>query len=30
MPKFNEVKLPPRILICGEPAAGKTGALAIV
>jgi hypothetical protein len=28
MPKFNEVKLPPRILICGEPAAGKTGALA--
>lgn len=28
MPKFEAAKLPPRILICGEPAAGKTGALA--
>lgn len=28
MPKFEATKLPPRILICGEPAAGKTGALA--
>lgn len=28
MPKFEVAKLPPRILICGEPAAGKTGALA--
>ena len=28
MPKFLETKLPPRILICGEPAAGKTGSLA--
>lgn len=28
MPKFLDVKLPPRILICGEPAAGKTGSLA--
>jgi hypothetical protein len=26
--KFEEVARPPRILICGEPAAGKTGALA--
>jgi len=28
MPKFEASTLPPRILICGEPAAGKTGALA--
>jgi hypothetical protein len=28
MPKFEAVTKPPRILICGEPAAGKTGALA--
>lgn len=28
MPKFEASKLPPRVLICGEPAAGKTGALA--
>ena len=28
MPKFEATKLPPRILICGEPASGKTGALA--
>lgn len=28
MAKFLETKLPPRILICGEPAAGKTGSLA--
>ena len=28
MPKFEAAKLPPRILICGEPASGKTGALA--
>ncbi len=28
MPKISDIKLPPRILICGEPAAGKTGALA--
>jgi len=28
MPKFESVPKPPRILICGEPAAGKTGALA--
>ena len=28
MPKFSDAKLPPRILICGEPAAGKTGSLA--
>jgi len=28
VPKFESVDQPPRILICGEPAAGKTGALA--
>lgn len=28
MPNFESVKMPPRILICGEPASGKTGALA--
>lgn len=28
MPKFESTKTPPRILICGEPASGKTGALA--
>jgi hypothetical protein len=28
VPKFEAAKLPPRILICGEPASGKTGALA--
>ena len=28
MPSFESVKMPPRILICGEPASGKTGALA--
>ena len=28
MPKFNETMHPPRILICGEAAAGKTGGLA--
>ena len=28
MPKFESVAQPPRILICGEPASGKTGALA--
>lgn len=28
MPKFNDTKLPPRILLCGEAASGKTGALA--
>jgi len=28
VPKFEASKLPPRVLICGEPAAGKTGALA--
>jgi len=28
MPKFSDTTKPPRILICGEPAAGKTGSLA--
>lgn len=28
MPKLTDTKTPPRVLICGEPAAGKTGALA--
>jgi hypothetical protein len=28
MPKFSETKLPPRILLCGEAASGKTGSLA--
>ena len=28
MPTFSQAKLPPRILIYGEPAAGKTGAIA--
>lgn len=28
MAKFEITKLPPRVLICGEPASGKTGALA--
>lgn len=28
MPKFNDAAMPPRILLCGEPATGKTGALA--
>lgn len=28
MPKFSDAKLPPRILLCGEAASGKTGALA--
>jgi len=28
MPKFSDTAKPPRILICGEPAAGKTGSLA--
>jgi hypothetical protein len=28
VPKFEATKIPPRILICGEPASGKTGALA--
>ena len=28
MPKFEATAMPPRILICGEPASGKTGALA--
>ena len=28
MPKFSDIARPPRILICGEPAAGKTGSLA--
>jgi len=28
MPKFSDAALPPRILICGEPASGKTGSLA--
>jgi hypothetical protein len=28
MPNFESLKMPPRILICGEPASGKTGALA--
>lgn len=28
MPKFGVTPIPPRILICGEPASGKTGAIA--
>jgi len=28
MPKFNDAALPPRILLCGEAASGKTGSLA--
>ena len=28
MPKFSETTLPPRILLCGEAASGKTGSLA--
>lgn len=28
MPKFNDTRPPPRILLCGESASGKTGALA--
>lgn len=28
MAKYDAAKLPPRVLICGEPAAGKTGAIA--
>lgn len=28
--KFEASKMPPRILVCGEPAAGKTGALAML
>lgn len=28
--KFQASKMPPRILICGEPASGKTGALAML